>query len=469
MPSSKRSSRSAGRWRRRLGSRCCFAGRAIILLTEVLPPLWEKLTWVWDNWNSEDILVSAQETLRDDVLPAIIGTVSGVAGAIADAASWLAETVSAFGDAMGGVLDVFGANSCLTAVTNYLNHVADQYQRLAAWAEDGFAGLSDALQAVFDALTAIFQPILDFLVRLLIVALNPPMLPIAIAGAIWLLCPDGLKPPVIDFVLGLLIAFIDGSTLFLAPLGPMAFVLQAGTLGFLRELRGGGDIDEKHRIAASNKIANLAAGGGPAFILGFSLGFLHGVIDGVIDPFRLIFLIGRVLVAGAQAISRALEPFILATLPGAAETVAGIRGLPMAPATGPPEAAAAGPAPASPVGAGARKSSPRRQTPVSPPKVQAPRSPCSRRCPVTQPTQRSLPRSAPAPPPRSRWRPPNPRSTTRRSRPRCAARWKRRARPSAASRVCSATPGSGSCAAPRGSAAPPLDNSCGVPHTAPAK
>ncbi|RPI41766.1 MAG: DUF4157 domain-containing protein, partial [Betaproteobacteria bacterium] len=297
----------------------------IIVLTQVVPPLWEKLTWLWNNWNSEDILVRAQDTLRDDVLPAILGAVRGVAAALGEAASWLAGLVGEFGTAMSGVIGAFGANRCLTAVTTYLNAVAEQFERLAAWAASEFGGLARALRAVFDVLVAIFQPILDFLVRLAMVAANPPLLPFAIAGATWLLCPDELKPPVIDFVLDLLIAFVDGSTVFLVGLGPMAYVLQAGTLGFLRELRAGARIDDQRRIDASNKIANLAAGSGPAFVLGFALGFLHGVLDGIIDPFRLIFLIGRVLVAGAHPIGRALAPFVLANVPPAAAAVAGGR------------------------------------------------------------------------------------------------------------------------------------------------
>jgi hypothetical protein len=317
----------------------------IIILTQVVPPLWERITWLWNNWNTEDILVRAREVLQNDILPAIIGTLTGVASAIGDAASWLAELVGEFGGAMGGVLGAFGANRCLTAVTAYLNGVAGQFDRLAAWAESGFAGLSDALAAVFDALVAIFQPILDFLVRLALVVANPPLLPVAIAGAIWLLCPAELKPPVIDFVLDLLIAFIGGSAVFLIGLGPLAPVLQAGALGFLRELRGGENIDDQRRIDASNKIANLAAGGGPAFVLGLALGFLHGVIDGIIDPFRLIFLIGQALVAGAHAIGRALAPYVSSTVPGAAGAVADIReALAVPPSTGPlPATASAAP------------------------------------------------------------------------------------------------------------------------------
>jgi phage-related protein len=288
----------------------------IVVLSQIVPPLVEKITWLWNNWNSEDILVRAQDVLREDILPGIINTVSGVASAVAGAASWLAGIVAQFGNAMSGVLGAFGANRCLTAVTSLLNGIADQFTRLAAWAEGGFSGLSEALQAVFSALVAIFQPVLDFLVRLFMVAINPPLIPIALTAAIWLLCPEGLKPPVIKFVLGLLIAFIDGFPTFLPGLWPLASIIKAGTLGFLRQLLGE-DVDDRLRVDASNKIAGLAAGGGIEFISGFALGLVEGVIDGIIDPFRIIYLIVKVIALAAQAIGNRLAPLVLGSVPGA--------------------------------------------------------------------------------------------------------------------------------------------------------
>ncbi len=307
----------------------------VILLTQVVPPLWEKITWLWDNWNTQDILVRAQDILREEILPGILGTVSGVAIAFAGAAEWLATTVGEFGAAMQGVLGAFGGSRCLAAITTYLNGVADQFARLAAWAQSGFAGLHEAMQSVLDALVAIFRPILDFLIRMAMVAANPPLLPIALTAAIWLLCPDDLKPPVINFVLDLLIAFITGFPAFLLGLGPLASVMKAGVLGFLRHLRGGEGVGNQECVDASNKMANLAAGGGLEFIGGLAFGLLHGLIDGIIDPCRLIFMIGRVLVLGAQAVGRVLGPLVLETVPGLALGMANFRDVMAVPAVAP--------------------------------------------------------------------------------------------------------------------------------------
>jgi hypothetical protein len=297
----------------------------IVVLTEVIPPLWEKITWLWQNWNTRDILVRAQEVLRNDILPGIIGTVGGVIGGFARAAAWFAGLLSTFGVAMSGVIGAFGVSKCLQAVLTYLEGVAAQYRRLAEWAELGFSGLVGAIEAALNAIVAIARPILDFLVRLAMVALNPAMLPVALVAAIWLLCPDELKPPVINFVLGLLIAFISGFPALLIGLGPLGVPVKAAVLGFLGHMRGDdGVVSDDERIAASNKIATLAAGGGLEFVAGFAVGLLEGLVDGIIDPLRMIFLIAKFVVVAAAAIGRAVAPFVRAAVPGYSEALEAI-------------------------------------------------------------------------------------------------------------------------------------------------
>ncbi|MEU9828879.1 DUF4157 domain-containing protein [Micromonospora chersina] len=331
----------------------------VVVLTQVLPPLWDGLTWLWENWNTREILVAARQVLQDRILPTVIGAVTGAADTLAAAATWLADVAGQVGTAMGGVLGAFGANTCLTAVSTLLTGVANQFTRMAAWARGGFSGLTEALHAVFDALVAIFQPILDFLVRLAVVVANPLMLPVVIGAVIWLLCPDDLKPPVINFVLDLLIVAIGALPTLLTGLGPLGALLREGVVGFLTQLRYGERIGDQQRIDASNKIANLAAGGGVSFVAGMAWGIVQGVVDGIIDPFRLLFMLAQLLVAAARAVARVVQSYApgmaLVRAPPAAVGRAGAPG---------PAPTAASPSPATtlavsaPVTAGAAGSAP---------------------------------------------------------------------------------------------------------------
>lgn len=320
----------------------------IIVLTQVIPPVYQKIVWLWNNWNTDEILVVAKDVLANDILPGIIGLVGSVGAAIAGAASWLASTVAGVVNAFATLLGLVSSNQCLTAVNRILNHVSDQFDQLAEWADNGFNGLGEAISAVFDALIALFQPILDFLVRLIIVAANPPMLPLAITAAVWLLCPDDLKPPVINFVLDFIIQFLRGLPTFLMGLGLLAPILKSAALGFLNTVRGK---EDQLKIDASNKIANLMAGGGIEFIAGLAVGILEGLLDGILDPFRLIWMLIQFLARLVRSIGDYLAPLIFTanpTLETAVQTLNTTMQVPApsAPAPTAAPAAAATPSPA---------------------------------------------------------------------------------------------------------------------------
>ncbi len=282
----------------------------VVLITQVLPPVWEKITWLANNWRDTEVVVRARDTLNNDILPFLMNAAATVRGAISGAASWLSGVVGQLVAGVQVVLGAIGPSACVSAFNAVVNHMSDQFTRLQAWADGGFAGLQPALEAVFDALVAILQPIQEFIVRLMMVAMNPPMLPIAIGAAIWLLLPDRFKPPVINFILDLIIALVDGFPAFLAGIGPLGSLLKAGILGFLRHLRGGEGVDDKARINASNKVAGLCAGGGVQFVAGFAVGLLEGLIDGILDPIKLVILLVELIVAGIRALARALSTLV---------------------------------------------------------------------------------------------------------------------------------------------------------------
>lgn len=320
----------------------------IVVLSQVVPPICEKIVWLWNNWNAQDILVSAREILANEILPSIIAAAGRLVGAIAGAASWLASTVTSITGAFSGLLGAFGASHCLRSVSRVLTHFADEFTRLGDWAQMGFPGLGEAISGVFSALSAIVRPILDFLVRLILVAANPPMLPVAITAAIWLLCPDDLKPPVIQFVLDFVLQFLRLAASFLRGLGPLVPIMKAAAIGFLQNVRGQAD---SLKIDASNKIAGLMAGAGIQFIAGYAVGLLEGLLDGILDPFRLIWTLIQFISRLCRSLGDYLAPLAFSADPRLGASVArfnaGVReGMP----TERPVAAAESPGPGSILG-----------------------------------------------------------------------------------------------------------------------
>ncbi|MBP9182119.1 MAG: DUF4157 domain-containing protein [Fuscovulum sp.] len=323
----------------------------ILIATQVLPPLYDKIKWLVQNWTKIEIVVEARQYLHDVILPGIMGLIGGVKKALVGAATWLAGVLGQLATAMVSVIGAFSGNECLGKVNKIIDHIDDQVARFKTWAEGGFEGLNEALAAALDALKAVFQPILDFLVKLLIVAANPFMLPFAITAAIWLLLPDRLKPPVIKFVLQLILAAVEAMPTFLPGAVPLAAVFKAAVVGFLRHLLGEGVSDDQ-RIAASNKIANLATGGSVMFVAGLAVGILEGLIDGILDPFKLLFMLFELVMKGIEVVGRVTSRLVSLVSPSAPALVqSAVRAVvgPPPPAPGQTAApAAAAPAAAAP-------------------------------------------------------------------------------------------------------------------------
>jgi Domain of unknown function (DUF4157) len=263
----------------------------IIVLNEVILPLWEKLKWLWNNWNTDDVLVRAQEILTQNVLPGVISTVSSVREAMAGAASWLTDLINRISETFGNLLGAVGINRCLQTVTRITNALSTQFTRLSTWAQDGFSGLMDKLRSALDLLVGFLRPILEFLRQLVYTVANPLHLPMLIASTLWNLIPEKLKPPIVTFLLELIITFVKGASFIAAGLGPLGIALNQAVVSFLERLRdAGGKAGDEVKTFASNRIAQLA-GGSLELMAGYAWGILRGVWDGLTDPFVLLYML----------------------------------------------------------------------------------------------------------------------------------------------------------------------------------
>lgn len=284
----------------------------IVILNEVILPLWDKLKWLWNNWNTDDILVRAREVLREQILPSVINGVDTVSQAMAAAAAWISNVTTQLSETFGRVLGVIGVSRCLHSVTRIMNLVGDQFRRLAEWAQTGFTGLTDRVRAGLEILISFLRPILDFLVQLSLTIVNPLLIPGLILGSLWRLIPDKLKPPIITFLLELLITFIKAIPAFFTVIGPLGSILKQAVVGFLEGLRGATD---KVKTDASNRIAQLIGGGGLEFMAGYSWGILRGIWEGLTDPFVIIFMLVKAAVGLSRYLYNLIQPMISGIIP----------------------------------------------------------------------------------------------------------------------------------------------------------
>ncbi len=228
----------------------------IIAIWKGAPLLWDALTWLYAQWKKTDFIVLARQALTEHILPAIASGAQKAAELIESAATWIAEKVDSIDAALGGLLKALGVSSLLKLALATVQFVADSFRKFANWVRTGFLKTLHKLKEVLLKVWAFVKPVLAFLVKLAIVVTNPILLPIVITGYMWQLLPNCFKPPIIDFILDLLIAVVRALPTFKV-LGEAWPATKTKILATLTELR---QSSVEKKIEASNRAARIMSG-----------------------------------------------------------------------------------------------------------------------------------------------------------------------------------------------------------------
>lgn len=270
----------------------------IYLLMEYGPPIWEAITGWFSSFNLGDILQQHLDDFTENVLPTFQTALRAGASVLAAGVELLLPVIDAM---IAGAEELGGVEiEWLQVLRVFLNWAASEARKLAKLTDEQIKAVMDAAILAFNALIEFLGKIIDFFVRLAMVALNPLMLPVAITGVLWLLLPDAFKPPIIDFILNLIIVATMDLPEDLFGLGPLGPAIKGAMVAFLMSLKEGGNLDEipkerradaatQRKINATNKIAAIAAGGGVLFVAGYFVGLLEGLWTGISEPFVLIW------------------------------------------------------------------------------------------------------------------------------------------------------------------------------------
>ncbi|HUL58300.1 MAG TPA: DUF4157 domain-containing protein [Anaeromyxobacteraceae bacterium] len=255
----------------------------IFLLWPELKAAWNELVKYWDKL---DLIPKARRVLTERILPWVMDKAEAVAQALLGAADWVLGIL----DRVAGFLSraVDAAPGILPPLKRLVQFARDQFHRLVGWARSGLGYVSRHFRTLVQRLLRFLGKVMEVLLQLVIMVLNPPTIIGFLAGTIWLALPECLKPIIIDFIVDLLIALVGGfdpgtiATILFFPLWP---VVKAGLLGFLGKVKSYA-MDRKVKVA--DKIARIIGLQSAGFALGLLKGLLIGIWDGITAPFQAV-------------------------------------------------------------------------------------------------------------------------------------------------------------------------------------
>ncbi|WP_103069648.1 eCIS core domain-containing protein [Aquimarina sediminis] len=251
------------------------------------PRIVEAIQWLWNNKDNPNIIRDAREQMGDSILPQLLEAgeafVNEISGAVDMMMSQFVELSSALLEFIGSVTGI----PLLDMAKSFVETISTGVQDFISWGQEKLQGAVNFFKTIFNKIKTVVQPYMEIITSIGMAILNPPMIPIILAGWAWRALPNCYKPPIIDFLLDGIIAFLEALPM-LPMMGPLWPLLKTFVIGFLQGFRERSD-DEK--IAVTNKLAKIISGASIDFIIGFVIGFLKGVWEGLTDPFVLIYQI----------------------------------------------------------------------------------------------------------------------------------------------------------------------------------
>jgi hypothetical protein len=255
----------------------------LIVAFQYGPRIIRALTQLWQNLRVTERVAQARQALAA-ILPQIVAFMRQAGQVLVGVAAAVAGVLDRVVTAVDSLTSAFVRGS-LAVLATALRWVTDKLRLGVAWFQGELASGFTQTRAFLAAVGHFAELVLGVVVKLVMIAANPLMLPVMLASELWQRLPDDFKRPILNWLLNLMITVLR--RLPNNPvLGPLAAIFKHVLIGFLERVRDGGDGDEKIRI--SDRIARLLQGS-VAFVGGLLAGVATGVWEGLIMPFELVY------------------------------------------------------------------------------------------------------------------------------------------------------------------------------------
>ncbi|MEH2074783.1 MAG: hypothetical protein V7K57_10390 [Nostoc sp.] len=258
---------------------------SIYLIVKYLPQLVKAVEWLWAHKDDKDIVKNAHKEMGGTILPELLSTVEGFSQTMQSTVSSLVNQAVQLSEAVLELLGSISGVPLLSMAQSLVQTVSNGVKEFITWCQEGFQSAAKSVQEFASKIVTKIKPYIGVLTSLGLAIVNPPMIPVILAGWAWQALDDCYKAPIINFLLDIVIGLLQAAP-SLPMFGLLWPIIKAGVLGFLQGVKGKPD---NEKVAITNKLAKIISGGSPAFILGFVKGLLKAIWEGLTDPFVLIY------------------------------------------------------------------------------------------------------------------------------------------------------------------------------------
>ncbi|REG83998.1 eCIS core domain-containing protein [Algoriphagus antarcticus] len=169
--------------------------------------IYRGVQWVRENWNNE-VFVRFRNYLKEHVFDVIGSAIESLKNSVVGAFSWLASTILSLQTPVVRLLENIGAFALFRIVRSGIQTFANLITRAVNWAGARLAEIGHHIINVARDIWEFIRPYAIIIAKITILTLNPWLLPPVLAAWAWRILPDCFKPPIIDFVIGIMVSVL---------------------------------------------------------------------------------------------------------------------------------------------------------------------------------------------------------------------------------------------------------------------
>jgi hypothetical protein len=169
--------------------------------------IYRGVQWVRENWNSE-VFVRFRHYLKEHIFDVLSSAIESLKNSVVGAFSWLANTLLSLQAPVVRLLENIGAMALFRVIRGAIQSFASLITRAVNWAGARLAEIGHHIINVARDIWEFIRPYVIIAAKIIFLALNPWLLPAVLSAWAWRILPDCFKPPIIDFVIQIMISLL---------------------------------------------------------------------------------------------------------------------------------------------------------------------------------------------------------------------------------------------------------------------
>jgi hypothetical protein len=216
--------------------------------------IYRAVQWVRTHWNNE-VFVRFRNYLKEQIFDLIKRGIQQLQSLIKIAMQWLSAVFQSLQAAFQSLINAVTRSSIFVFLRAVVRSVANMIRRLTGWIATQARRIGRFIAEVAQSVWAFIRPAVILVTKLIILAFNPWLIPIVLMAWYWRILPDCFKPPIINFVLRVMIGVLRVMPNF-AMFGNTWGQVKARIIQFLQQTF---EKSDQEKITIANRVARMVS------------------------------------------------------------------------------------------------------------------------------------------------------------------------------------------------------------------